>query len=117
VSDYILIDCGERAWLQVEVGGRQRLSFLGRVNLESLRCLAKSRGVELVETFERVQGADGLWAQGCPANDSGAQVSPARKRFATICQCCCCGWPRHIPLSFYAAWSQSYRTLNELQAK
>ena len=45
----------------MEVEGGQRLSFLGCVNLESLRCLAKSWGVEQVETFERVQGADGLW--------------------------------------------------------
>jgi hypothetical protein len=57
----ILIDSRERAWLQVEVEGMQRLSYLGRVNLDSLCGLAKSRGIDLVETFERVQGADGLW--------------------------------------------------------
>jgi hypothetical protein len=61
MNDLILIDSRERAWLQVEVEGMQRLSYLGRVNLESLRGLAKSRGIDLVETFERVQGADGLW--------------------------------------------------------
>jgi len=37
------------------------MSYLGRVNLENLRGLAKSRGIGLVETIERVQGADGLW--------------------------------------------------------
>jgi hypothetical protein len=61
VRDCFLIDSGERTWLQVEVEGVQRVSYLGRVNLESLRGLATSRGIDLVETFERVQGADGLW--------------------------------------------------------
>jgi hypothetical protein len=61
MKDCLLIDSGERAWLQAEVEGVQRLSYLGRVNLESLRGLAKARGFDLVETFERVQGADGLW--------------------------------------------------------
>jgi hypothetical protein len=61
MRDFLLVDSGERAWLQVEVAGVQRLSYLGRVNLESLRGLAKSRGIDLAEAFERVQGADGLW--------------------------------------------------------
>jgi hypothetical protein len=61
MSDYILIDSEERSWLQVEVAGMLRVSYLGRVNLESLRVLAKSQGIDVVETFERVQGADGLW--------------------------------------------------------
>ncbi len=43
------------------VAGVQRLSYLGRVNLESLRGAAKLQGIGLVETFERVQGADELW--------------------------------------------------------
>jgi hypothetical protein len=61
VSDCILIDSDDRAWLQVEAAGVQHLSCLGRVNLDSLRGLAKSRGIDLVETFERIQGADGFW--------------------------------------------------------
>jgi hypothetical protein len=61
VNDCILVDSDERAWLQVDLAGVQRVSYLGRVNLERLRDLVKSRDIDLVETFERVQGADGLW--------------------------------------------------------
>lgn len=61
MSDCLLIDSKERAWLQVEAAGVLRLSYLGPVNMESLRGLAKSQGIDLIETFERVQGADGLW--------------------------------------------------------
>jgi hypothetical protein len=35
--------------------------YVGRVNLESVRGLAKSRGIELVETLERVQGIERVW--------------------------------------------------------
>ena len=43
------------------MAGVRRLSYLGRVNEDTLRGLAKLRGIDLVETLERVQGADGLW--------------------------------------------------------
>jgi hypothetical protein len=61
MNDIILIDSEDYAWLQVSLAGVQRVSYLGRVDLDSLRGLAKSQGIALVETFERVQGADGLW--------------------------------------------------------
>jgi hypothetical protein len=45
VSECLLIDSEEQAWLRAVEEGVQRLSYVGRVNLENLRCLAKSRGI------------------------------------------------------------------------
>ena len=61
MNDCILIDGDGRGWLQGNSPAGSRLSYIGYVNLDSLREVAKRQGIHLHESFERVQGAGGEW--------------------------------------------------------
>jgi len=59
MNDCLLIDGDGRGWLQSNSPAGSRLSYIGFVNLDGLRELAKEQGLSLHETPARVKGAAG----------------------------------------------------------
>lgn len=66
LKDTLLVNREKQVWLQhtATTNGMvtAKTSYLGRMELGSLRAFAQARGVNIEETFMRTQGSDGSWS-------------------------------------------------------